>query len=503
MNEPRVRGFSAVLSIIHATAGMRDRARLFPAIAHAAKSVIPCDIVGFTVGRLEGDQLAFLHSDPPMILKSFDIRDYRRPATVWRGHGCATQRFEDLADWPVHRALWGEYDIRESFSAPMLVEDVRVGAVMFWSRRYGTFDRVDHEVACELATACAIAIESCLAYEHAAALRDADDDDNSALREAVAARGSSELIAGTSNAFATVREQIAMVAPTRATVLLTGESGSGKDMVARAIHEASPRRDRPMVTVNCAALPGRLAESELFGHEEGAFTGAARARAGRFELAQGTTLFLDEIGELSLEVQAKLLRVLQEREVLRVGGNEAIPVDVRIIAATNRDLREMIADGRFREDLYYRIAVFPLHLPPLRARLGDLPALVESFVDRCAARLRVPRRRVTPEAMRRLAAYPWPGNVRELQNAIERAMIVSTGAELDVDLVLPRGFTAPAAINASDTLRAEYVAALEASNWVIEGAAGAGARLGIHPNTLRHRLKKLGIERPIRNPSSS
>jgi formate hydrogenlyase transcriptional activator len=495
----------AVRSIIEAAASMRDRERLFPAIGRAVKRVIPCDYVGFTVGRFEGDQLVFLHSDPPMLLQSFDVRDYRRPATVWRGSGCAYTRFEDLADFPVHEQLWRDYGIVESFSAPLLVEDVRVGAVMLWSRRYGAFDDVDAAVAAELGMACAIAIDNCLAYEQATALRDAEDDDHRALLSQVAANASTELVGGTSQAFTTVREQIAMVARTRATVLLTGESGTGKDMVARAIHQASPRRDRPMVTVNCAALPGKLAESELFGHEEGAFTGAMRARPGRFELAQGTTLFLDEIGELSLDVQAKLLRVLQEREVQRVGGSDAIPVDVRIVAATNRDLRAMITDGRFREDLYYRINVFPIELPPLRARKADLPALVDAFIERAAARLRVPPRRVSPAAHRRLAAYEWPGNVRELQNAIERAMIVSTGSELDTDTVLPRGFAPPTPPASSDALRAEYVAALEACNWVIEGAAGAGARLGIHPNTLRHRLKKLGIERPagtIRNPSA-
>jgi formate hydrogenlyase transcriptional activator len=494
----------AVLSIIEAAASMRDRERLFPAMGRAVKRVIPCDYVGFTVGRVEGDQLSFLYSDPPMKLQSIDIRDYRRPAKVFRGNGCAYTRFEDLADFPVHEQLWKDYGLVESFSAPLLVEDIRVGALMLWSRRYGMFEHVDSAVAAELGMACAIAIDNCLAFEQATALRDADDDDHRALLAEVAAHESTELVAGTSQAFATVREQIAMVAPTRATVLLTGESGTGKDMVARAIHQASPRRDRPMVTVNCAALPGKLAESELFGHEEGAFTGAIRARPVRFELAQGTTLFLDEIAELSLDVQAKLLRVLQEREVQRVGGNDAIPVDVRIVAATNRDLRAMIADGRFREDLYYRINVFPIALPPLRARKADLPALVETFIERAATRLRVPRRRVSATALRRLASYEWPGNVRELQNAIDRAMIVSTGSELDTETVLPRGFSPPP-IPSSGTLRAEYVAALEACNWVIEGAAGAGARLGIHPNTLRHRLKKLGIERPagtIRNPSA-
>jgi formate hydrogenlyase transcriptional activator len=297
---------------------------------------------------------------------------------------------------------------------------------------------------------------------------------------------------GRGAAFSAVRRQIEVVAPTDATVLLTGESGTGKDVAAHAIHAASNRRNRPLVTVNCAAIPDGLAESELFGHEEGAFTGATKLRRGRFEQADGGTLFLDEIGELSLEVQAKLLRVLQEREVERVGGSESLTIDVRIIAATNRSLPQLIEADQFREDLFFRLAVFPIHMPPLRSRLEDLPELVEHFVNHAAERLRVAPRRVTAEVIRRLADHDWPGNVRELQHAIERAMIVSPGDVLSIDAIVPRRI---APIN-SDTLRSEYLAALQAKSWVIEGADGAAAQLGLHPNTLRHRLKRMGIARP-------
>jgi transcriptional regulator with GAF, ATPase, and Fis domain len=219
-------------------------------------------------------------------------------------------------------------------------------------------------------------------------------------------------------------------------------------------------------------------------------------RVGRFEQADGGTLFLDEVGELSLGVQAKLLRVLQERELERVGGGESRKIDVRIIAATNRDLPELVSGDRFREDLYYRLAVFPIRLPPLRSRLEDLPDLVEHFVKLAAERFRVPARRVTPEVIRRLADHDWPGNVRELQHAIERAMIVSAHGELSIDAIVPRRIAPISTGTDSDPLRREYLAALEGASWVIEGSEGAAAQLGLHPNTLRHRLKRLGIVRP-------
>jgi formate hydrogenlyase transcriptional activator len=392
--------------------------------------------------------------------------------------------------------MWDRHGIRSSIVAPMIVEDRVVGALACMSRAPRVDAETELRVASDIGAVAAVAVDSCLAYERLARLRDEVSDDQAALRAELATDLRDEELVGDSPAFAASREQIALVAATDATVLITGESGTGKDVIARTIHASSPRRARPMITVNCAALPAALAESELFGHEEGAFTGASHARTGRFELADQGTLFLDEVAELSLDVQAKLLRVLQERELERVGGATPIRVDVRIIAATNRDLAELVADDRFREDLYYRLRVFPIHVPPLRARKDDLPRLVAHFALRAAQRLRVPERRVTAEAMRRLTDYDWPGNVRELQNAIERAMILSRGDTLDVDAVVPRQIAAFHVDAAPPAIRQQYVDALEAAQWVIEGPAGAAARLGLHPNTLRHRLKRLGIERP-------
>jgi formate hydrogenlyase transcriptional activator len=314
-----------------------------------------------------------------------------------------------------------------------------------------------------------------------------------------------------------VMESVARVAATNTNVLVTGETGTGKELIARAIHAASARRERLLVKVNCAAISAGLVESELFGHEKGAFTGAVQRRKGRFELAHGGTLFLDEVGELPPETQVKLLRVLQEREFERVGGSETVQVDVRVVAATNRNLRQMVALGRFREDLYYRLAVFPVALPPLRERIADVPLLARSFLLRFARQAGRPIRDITPEAMDALCNYRWPGNVRELQNVIERSVILARGHLLDLDALPdlsawtltpmvddagaqtpPPVYTLRSAPRTMDEVERGYVAeVLAETSWVIEGERGAARRLGLHPNTLRSRLKRWGLTRPV------
>jgi transcriptional regulator with GAF, ATPase, and Fis domain len=308
---------------------------------------------------------------------------------------------------------------------------------------------------------------------------------------------------------AAVLEKVRMVAPSSAAVLITGETGTGKELVARAIHNASPRKDRMLVKVNCAAVSAGLVESELFGHEKGAFTGAVARRMGRFEVADGGTLFLDEVGELPLETQAKLLRVLQEGELERVGNSVPIKVDVRIVAATNRDLQTEVEAGRFRSDLLFRLNVLPLCVPSLRERRGDIPDLVDVFLRQEARKLGRPPLSLSPAAKQRLTDYDWPGNVRELQNVIARCCIVATGPEVTLEDL--RAFTGsdgpaprarppaspkPKGRALKDVEREAMVEALEASNWVLEGARGAAAKLGLHPNTLRARLKRLGLKRP-------
>jgi PAS domain S-box-containing protein len=306
-------------------------------------------------------------------------------------------------------------------------------------------------------------------------------------------------LVGRSPAFRGMLALAARVAPLDTTALLLGESGTGKEPLARAIHDQSPRRDRPLVKVNCAAIPTPLIESELFGHERGAFTGATQQRIGRFEQADDGTLFLDEIGELSAEAQAKLLRVLQERELERVGGSRTIPFRARVIAATNRDLPAMVAAGKFRADLLYRLSAFPVHLPPLRDRRDDIPLLVRHFLDQLAPRLGQRLRGFSPEGMTRLATHDWPGNVRELQNVVERAALLADGGRLEVPpFGLAVGTTTTATSSSSTaTLDARdpatILCALESCEWKVTGPSGAAAALGIHPNTLRYRMQRLHL----------
>ncbi len=305
-----------------------------------------------------------------------------------------------------------------------------------------------------------------------------------------------------------------MVAGTDAAVLITGESGTGKELAARAIHEQSARRDRPLVTVNCASVPRELFESEFFGHVRGAFTGAIRDRMGGFQVADKGTIFLDEVGEIPLELQGKLLRVLQDQKVQRVGEDHVRQLDVRVIAATNHDLKRECESGRFRRDLYYRLSVFPVELPPLRDRPEDIGLLAAHFVDLVARRLNRPEVRLTDQALEQLTAYDWPGNIRELRNVIERAVILSLRGPLRIDRVL--GTSAPVArsrparptadlaegsrVFSREELsrheRDNIIAALEQAGWRVSGMGGAAEILGVRPTTLTSRLKRFGIQRP-------
>jgi formate hydrogenlyase transcriptional activator len=328
------------------------------------------------------------------------------------------------------------------------------------------------------------------------------DAENRYLREAMHADVGFEQIVGKSRVLREAIEQAAEVAPTGAAVLLLGETGTGKGLFARAIHARSHRREGPLITVNCAALPHPLIESELFGHEKGAFTGATSAQPGRFELADGGTLFLDEIGEIPPEIQVKLLRVLESGELERVGGARTRKVDVRIVAATNRRLERAIAKGSFREDLYYRLSVFPIELPPLRDRREDIPLLVWEAIERRQHELGRRIERVPENAMQALVRYSWPGNVRELGNVIERALILSRGPELLLDAFLASiRAAAPSSQRLDDVERAHFQRVLEGCGWRITGSGNAAELLGMRPSTLRSRLKKLRIARPSTVPA--
>lgn len=329
--------------------------------------------------------------------------------------------------------------------------------------------------------------------------------ENIYLREEIKLERNFEEIIGRSEALQNVLDKAEQVAGTDATVLLLGETGTGKELMARAVHNLSRRKDHSLVKVNCAALPANLIESELFGHEKGAFTGALARKIGRFEVADGGTIFLDEIGDLPLELQAKLLRVLQEGEFERLGSAQTIKVNVRVIAATNRDISKAIEDGEFREDLYYRLNVFPIWLPSLRDRKADIPLLVKYFVKKFSARLGKMVEQVPRPVMVALQNYSWPGNIRELENVIERAIILSKDSTLQVEELQERKQSPQLPLESVSALengtleaveRAHIIETLKETNWMVEGKRGAASRLGLHPSTLRDRMKKLGIKRP-------
>jgi transcriptional regulator with GAF, ATPase, and Fis domain len=340
------------------------------------------------------------------------------------------------------------------------------------------------------------------AFEEIQVLRDQLYKENLALREEIDISRMFEEIVGSSPALQAVLSQVAKVAPTDSTVLITGETGTGKELIARAIHKRSQRSSRAFVSVNCAAIPRDLIASELFGHEKGAFTGATQRRLGRFESAEGGTIFLDEVGELPAETQISLLRVLQEREFQRVGGNEPLKVDVRVVAATNRDLQAAIADGGFREDLFYRLNVFPIEVPPLRQRKEDISLLVEYFVDRYASKTGKKITGINKKSMELLQSYAWPGNIRELQNVIERSVIICDSENLSIDESWLRGRALSADAHSqplSDRLAAQekemIEAALGESKGRVSGPSGAAAKLGIPQSTLDSRIKSLKINK--------
>jgi transcriptional regulator with GAF, ATPase, and Fis domain len=350
----------------------------------------------------------------------------------------------------------------------------------------------------------AIAISNALTHQEVIRLKDMLADDNRYLFEELRSVSGDEII-GSDFGLKAVMQMVQQVAPLGSPVLLLGETGAGKEVIANAIHYSSPRKDGPFIKVNCGAIPETLLDSELFGHEKGAFTGAVSQRRGRFERADKGTIFLDEVGELPAQAQVRLLRVIQTKEIERVGGTTSIPVDIRIISATNRNLREMTASGRFREDLWFRLNVFPITIPPLRQRRADIPALVHYFIDRKCKEMKLTERPLLAAgAVDKLMAYDWPGNVRELENMIERALIQSRGSSLSFETLstpqIPAGREAirNAGRNRSvlslDEVNARHIRqALETAGGKINGPGGAAQILGLHPNTLRSRMIKLGI----------
>ncbi len=404
-----------------------------------------------------------------------------------------------------------EMFLKEGFlsfvTAPLIRGDRVLGGMTLTSREAHHFDNIEGHFLKQIANQVAIALQNVLTYEEIMRLKNQLKEENVYLQEEIRIEQHFDEIVGQSRLLKKVLKGAERVAKTNSTVLITGETGTGKELIARAIHTLSARRERAFVKVNCAAIPLGLIESELFGHEKGAFTGAITRKSGRFELADGGTIFLDEIGELPKDVQSKLLRVLQEQEFERVGGVKTLKVDVRVIAATNRDLDRMVREGEFRQDLFYRLNIFPLGLPPLRERREDIAALVHYFVHKHSLRLNKDIRKISTRTLEALQRYEWPGNIRELENVIERGVILCESDTLELRYVapslVPKGVENFQPKTMEDLEREHILRTLEETGGVIAGPNGAAARLGMNRTTLNSRMQKLGIRRTARHSQFS
>jgi formate hydrogenlyase transcriptional activator len=391
--------------------------------------------------------------------------------------------------------------LKSGCAVPLILHGRALGTLSVVSRKEDAFTDDDKALLSRIGAQVALATANSMAYQEISLLRDKLAKEKLYLQEEIQTAYNFEEIIGDSRALKLVLKEVQTVAATDSTVLILGETGSGKELVARALHNHSNRRERTFVKLNCAAIPTGLLESELFGHEKGAFTGAITTKIGRFELADRGTLFLDEVGEVPLELQVKLLRVLQEQEFERLGSTRTIRVNVRILAATNRDLDYMVEEQKFRSDLYYRLKVFPITVPSLRDRPEDIPLLVRHFAQKFAQRMKKRIETIPSEAMNALQAYHWPGNVRELENFIERSVILTPGPDLVVSLDELKHAPGHTMNSKPTTLeqaeRDHIMRALRAAKWIIGGPIGAAAKLGMKRTTLQSKMQKLGITRPL------
>jgi len=501
------RQYRTLLAVSEAIVSHRDLPALFHELAGRLHQVVRFDYLALFLHEAATNtmRLHVLESSEPAALPPASVVPVEGNATgsVWQSQqpliissASEQSRWRGLADRSA------PYGIHSSCLLPLTTAQRRLGTLAFASKQPQAYDKSELGFLHLVANQVALAVENALDFQKIEELRDKLHKERAYLEEEVRTEHNFGQIVGESAALHRVLKLAETVAPTGSTVLIRGETGTGKELVARAIHDLSPRRDRTFVKLNCAAIPTGLLESELFGHERGAFTGAIAQKVGRFELAHQGTLFLDEVGDIPLELQPKLLRVLQEQEFERLGGTRTIRVDVHLVAATNRDLARMVADGQFRSDLYYRLNVFPLLLPPLRERTDDIPRLVRHFIQRFARRMGRQIETVPSEVMDALVRYPWPGNIRELQNVIERAVILSPGSSLRV----PRSDLQPApgvaekptaeAVTLADAEREHILGVLRGAGWVVGGPDGAAARLGMRRSTLQWKMKKLRISRP-------
>jgi formate hydrogenlyase transcriptional activator len=477
---------------------------LVSAISVCLRGVIPHDLAGIALYDPAANQLRLAAMDFPAN-EDFFIEGEVIPLDHNPGGIAFATRRTVVSDTSDVRDPLGKRfaaaGVKSSCIVPLISHDRALGVLGVSSLSENAFTEENAELLGQVAKQVAIAVENALAFRKIDELKKKLEDEKLYLEEEIRSGYNFEEIIGSSPALLRVLKEVETVAATGSTVLINGETGTGKELIARAIHNLSSRRERTLVKVNCGAIPTGLLESEMFGHEKGAFTGAIDRRIGRFELAHRGTIFLDEVEDIPLELQPKLLRVLQEQEFERLGSSHTIRVDIRVVAATNSDLAEMVAEKKFRSDLYYRLNVFPITLPPLRERPEDIPLLVHFFANKFAQQMKKPIDRIPTETMAALTGYSWPGNIRELQNLIERAVILSRGHVLEV----PQGELKGSAKSEPDqhyssTLesveREHILRVLRDSNWVIGGPAGAAARLGLNRTTLNNRLRKLGISRP-------
>jgi formate hydrogenlyase transcriptional activator len=496
-----------ILKINNEIASNLELRPLLRSITQTLRSTLGCDFVVISVPDGDSGQMRVLALDFPTGRGIFQ-EGARLPiegSLVGQVYRTRQRRLAPNRDelGPELRARAEAEGITEGCFFPLVHQDRALGVMTAGWREAGQFTAGTGEILDAVATQVAIALDNAMAYEKISELKEQLAQEKLYLEDEIRGEFNFSEIVGGSAALRRVLKQVETVAPTDSSVLIYGETGTGKELVARAIHDLSARRPGTFVKINCAAIPTGLLESELFGHEKGAFTGAVAQRIGRFELANRGTIFLDEIGEVPLELQPKLLRVLQEREFERLGSSRTLRSDARLIAATNRDLSAMVEKQAFRADLYYRLNVFPVVVPPLRERAEDIPVLVRHFVQQFARRMNRNIESIPADSMNALQRYAWPGNIRELQNLIERAVILSPGSVLRVPTEELKARMAPVPENDStrtlaDAERAHILAVLNETNWVLAGANGAAARLGLNRSTLRFRMSKLGIERPSR-----